>query len=769
MRFALAALVAIVSLGAAALWLHWPRSDASSEPFALIERYCTDCHNAGELAGGLRLDGREPAALHADAQVWEAVIRKVNGGLMPPPGESRPPAEQLAGLVTWLEDELDAMAAERPNPGAPALHRLNRAEYANAVRDLLALPVDATTLLPADDASEGFDNIANALIVSPAHMQAYVAAAAKISRLAVGDPTVSPAMTTYNAPGGFDQAYHIDGLPLGTRGGLRVTHVFPLDAEYEITARRFGGGLFLDTVGGDEDLEVTLDGERLALIPAGRTGQFRASITAGPHEIGAALIENARPQGVDDLYAVLARSAGVTGLSIMGPFASAGPGATPSRERVFVCTPAELPEHECARTILQRLASRAFRRPVESADPVLETLMTFYDEGATARGFEAGVQYALARILVDPQFIYRFEEEPAGLENGDVYELGPLELASRLSFFLWSSIPDDELLGVASRGELLDASVRAAQVRRMLADDRSAALVENFASQWLMLRELETVNPASSAFDGNLRHSFKRETELLFESILREDRSIVDLLDADYTFVDERLAVHYGIPHIRGSHFRRVSLDDGRRRGLLGHGSILTVTSAPNRTSPVIRGAWILENILGTPAPLPPPGVETNLEPDASGSALPPSLRARLEQHRADPSCGACHSLIDPLGFALENFDAVGQWRELDGHEPVDARGELWDGTMLDGPAGLRAALLERRESFVAVATSKLLTYALGRAVEHYDMPAVRRIVDAAAADKYRFSALILGIVESVPFRYKVKAPLVDVTAREGQ
>jgi hypothetical protein len=735
----------------------------------LVNRYCTDCHSDGESAGGLSLEGRHADALPEEAAVWERVIAKLGAGMMPPPGEPRPAEAALTGLVDRITSVLDAAAAEVPDPGAPVLRRLNRTEYANAVRDLLNLPIDVATLLPADDSSEGFDNIGEALSISASHVQAYVAAAAKISRLAVGDATTSPTLSSYDAPGDFDHTYHVEGLPFGTRSGIRATHVFPLDAEYEFTVRRFGGGIFIDSVGGDEAVELLLDGERIQLLPPGSPPRVRVKVSAGPHEIAAAVIEDVRPHGVDDTYAVLARTAGVSGLSIMGPFDASGPGDTPSRARIFVCMPqSEGEELDCARRILRPLARLAFRRGLEDDDAALEPLLEAFATGSALRGFETGVQYALARLLVDPQFLFRFEDEPVGLSPGTAYELGAYDIASRLSFFLWSSIPDEELLDLAASGELLEPNVLADQVDRMLADARADALAENFAGQWLRLRQVESVNPAAAAFDGNLRSAFIRETEMLFDSIVREDGSIVDLLDADYTFVDERLARHYGIPNIRGSHFRRVPVTADERRGLLGHGSILTVTSAPNRTSPVIRGAWILENVLGTPAPSPPPGVETNLEREVTAEALPESLRARLERHRADPSCAACHALIDPLGFALENFDEIGRWREFDGRERIDASGTLWDGTQLDGAASLRAALLARREAFVGVAVEKLLTYALGRAVEYYDMPTVRRIVRDAAADEYRFSALVLGIVNSVPFRMKAALPADSVSAVGG-
>ena len=645
-----------------------------------------------------------------------------------------------------------------PHPGAPVLHRLNRVEYANAVRDLLDLPIDATALLPGDDSSAGFDNIASALSVSPALMQAYVSAAAKISRLAIGDPTTSSGITTYTVPRDVAQDGHVEGLPLGTRGGLLVEHAFPLDAEYEIVVRRAGSGFGLPAVGAAESAEISLNGERLALLE-GNANSTRVKVPAGPQKLGVAMIAASRPRGVDDLFSEWASATGVTSISIVGPFAATGVSDTPSRQRIFVCEPtADGTDQACARQILTTLATRAYRRPVDDAS--LETLLGFYEQGRQLRGFEAGIQYALARVLVDPQFMFRFEREREDLADGAVYELDDFEIASRLSFFLWSSIPDDELLAAANEGVLTSERGRAEQVRRMLRDPKAGALGANFASQWFGLRQLGTAQPGTNEFDGNLRRSFQKETELLFDSIVREDRSIVDLLEADYTFVDERLARHYGMEHIRGSRFRRVEITDESRRGILGHGSVLTVTSAPNRTSPVIRGAWVLRNLLGAPPPSPPPGVETNLEQSAAAGTANLPLRARLERHRADPSCASCHSLIDPLGFALENFDMIGAWRTLDHGEPIDARSELWDGTKLEGPTSLRAALLDRKELFATHAVEMLMTYALGRALEPTDMPAVRRVVREAEAEDFRFSALALGVAESVPFTMKVKAPL---------
>jgi hypothetical protein len=678
---------------------------------------------------------------------------------MPPPGEARPAKRELDALAMWLESALDAAAHAAPNPGAPVLHRLNRAEYANAVRDLLDVPVDAAALLPGDDSSGGFDNIANALSVSPALLQSYVGAAARISRLAVGDAEASSSITTFRPPRGLQQGAHLNGQPLGTRGGMTVRHVFPLDADYEIRVGRTGSGFGLESVGGDEDIEITIDGARAALL--GRS-QRSATITvaAGPHTLGAAIVRKRDARGVDDLNAVHAASTGVANVSIVGPVRATGTGSTPSRRRLFVCVPANPAEETaCAAAIVRTLAERAYRRPIAAGDAALATLMEFYAAGRAAGSFDTGIQRAVARVLVDPQFIFRFEAEPAGLADGALYAVSDLELASRLSFFLWSSIPDDALRAVAAAGELREPATLEREVRRMLADPKAEALVANFASQWLLLRLLDTVSPTGNEFDGNLRQALRKETELLFASVLREDRSVVDLLDADYTFVDERLARHYGIPNVRGSRFRRVALTSELRRGLLGHGSLLTVTSAPNRTSPVKRGQWVLQNILGAPAPPPPEGVETNLDETAPVAAGPSTMRARLERHRTDSGCAACHDLMDPIGFALENFDFIGKWRDADAGAPVDAHGEFIDGSAIEGPAGLRRVLLERRELFVATFAEKLLTYALGRTLQPSDMPAVRAIVRRAAGDDYRFSALVQGVVTSVPMQLKIKVP----------
>jgi mono/diheme cytochrome c family protein len=726
---------------------------AGSADGAVLKQYCMTCHSQRVKQGGLALEGLDLDAIRGDAETWEKVVRKVRTGMMPPSGAPRPERQVLDRLATTLEARLDRAAVPGANLVTPALHRLNRTEYANAVRDLLDLEVDVTTLLPGDGSSDGFDNVAEALSVSPTLIQGYVSAAMKISRLAVGDRTLPPSTTTYPAPAALAQDAHIDGLPLGTRGGMLIRHTFPLDAEYEIgTGGGRGGGP------GGGGLDITIDGER---VTSANPRDTRVKVTAGPHVIGASVPDRQRGAGVDEIYsdfrtdAAFAPAGGVQTIVITGPHNPTGPGDTPSRRRIFSCrasTSAE--ETPCARRIVATLARRAYRGPVTPAE--IDTLMAFYQEGRKSGDFESGIQQALARVLVAPRFIYRIEEEPVGLAPGTVYRVSDVELASRLSLFLWSSIPDDELQELAAKNRLRTPAVLKQQVKRMLADPRSDAFIKNFAGQWLYLRELANVQTEAKNFDDNLRQAFQRETEMLFGRIVREDRSLIDLLDADYTFVDERLARHYGIPNVRGSYFRQVPLPaDSPRRGLLGHGSMLTVTSVATRTSPVSRGKWILENLFGAPPPQPPPGVETNLEEKPTDK--PMSLRQRLEQHRSNPVCATCHNIMDPLGFSLENFDLVGTWRESDGPSPIDATGKLADGTPLRGPADLRQALLSRSGAFMTTATEKLLIYALGRPIHYYDMPQVRAIARQAAGEDNRFSALLAGIVESDPFQKRVK------------
>jgi hypothetical protein len=671
--------------------------------------------------------------------------------MMPPSGARRPDRSALDAFASQLELRLDRAADPLAALATPALHRLNRTEYANAIRDLLALDVDVNVLLPADGSSQGFDNLAEALAVSPSLIQGYVSAAMKISRLAVGDKTMVPSQVTFVPAAGLAQDRHIDGLPLGTRGGMLIHHTFPLDAEYEFALGGRPGGA-------GPGIDITLDGEQ---VKVDNPRSFRLAVAAGPHTIGLSLPDRQRGAGVDEIYsdfrenAVFTNPGGVPSLVITGPHNVTGAGDTPSRRQIFTCRPASASEEtSCARSILSTLARRAYRGPVSAAE--IETLMGFYQKGRQAGDFESGIQEGLARVLVAPRFAYRAEEEPATVTSGQAYRLSDVDLASRLSFFLWSSIPDDELLDAATKGRLRDPKVLDQQVKRMLADEKADALVENFAGQWLYLRDLEHVQTDAKNFDANLRRAFRRETELLFRTIVRDDRSLIDLIDADYTFVDERLARHYGIPNIQGSYFRRVQLPpDSPRRGLLGQGSMLTVTSVATRTSPVARGKWVLENLLGTPAPVPPPGVETNL--GGAEAAKTSSLRQRLEAHRASPVCASCHRIMDPMGFALENFDLIGEWREYDGPTKIDSTGQLADGTPLKGPADLRQAVLNRSDSFMTTATEKLYTYALGRPVHSYDMPTVRGIVRRAAANDNRFSSLIMGIIESDAFLKRIK------------
>jgi mono/diheme cytochrome c family protein len=726
---------------------------------AFLKQYCSTCHNARVKSGGLALDALDPAKVDGHAEVWEKVVRKLRTGMMPPEGAPKPAAAVRESFTVALEAALDRAAERRLDPGAPALHRLNRTEYANAIRDLLALDIDVSALLPPDDSAAGFDNIADVLGVSPGLIEGYVAAAAKISRLAMGDPAIGLDRAVYRVPGDLSQEAHLDGLPLGTRGGIVVRHNFPLDAEYDLQVTQAGGARLGGPAPADpraDDLYVALDGVRITTQGRGAT---RLKVSAGPHTIAAAPVVRTRTTGADGVFHVAPRTPGITQIVVTGPFNTTGPGDTPSRRRLLVCTPSSPSDEEpCARQILSTLARRAYRRPVAGASPEVQALVEFYRAGRQRGSFDAGIQRAVARVLVDPQFLFRFERAPAGLAPGAAFSLSDLDLASRLSFFLWSTIPDDALLDAAAGGTLKNPDVLERQVRRMLADPRADALVSNFAGQWLFLRELKNVRPDSPDFDGNLRASMQRETELLFRAIMQEDRSVIELLDSDFTFVDERLARHYGIANVHGSRMRRVALAPGSpRRGLLGHGSILTLTSAANRTSPVVRGKWVLENVLGAPPPQPPPGVETNLEKDPAQVKVT-SLRQRLELHRANPACSACHRLMDPIGLALENFDHAGKWRDADGTVPIDASGQLADGTKVNGPDALRRALVGRSDVFVTVMAEKLLTYATGRAMRPEDMPAVRGIVRAAAADGYRFSSLVRGVVRTPQFQMRTTA-----------
>ena len=760
---------------------------------AVLGDYCVSCHNEGVVEGtgaapsplvaqlratGLALDTLDVSAVPADAAAWEAVARKLRGGAMPPTGRPRPDQATIDGVASWLEAALDRAAETAPDPGRrPALHRLSRTEYQNAVRDLLALDdlpkeLDIAVMLPADNATSGFDNLAELLFVSPTLMERYLAAARKISRLALGDPTMLPIVDTYLLDRDLIQDRHLEGLPLGTRGGTRVRSHLPLDGEYLITVQ------FARAAREPHDVEVSVDGVRVELFTVGENPperlangvfafdadpdvQVRVPLRAGPREVTVAFLprSGALPEGQVRGYRSRSSQPSIASLIVSGPFGADGAGDTPSRQRILTCRPGSrataVDAAACANSILSTLARRAYRRPVTGDD--VARLIPFYEQGQAEGGFERGIQRAIERVLVSPEFLFRIERDPGDISADVVYHVSDLELASRLSFFLWSSIPDDELLDLAVRGELREPPVLNQQVRRMLADPRSEALVANFAEQWLFLRDVDAKEPDAGffpGFDENLRQALRRETALFVDSILRDDRSVLDLLTADHTFVNERLAKHYGIPHVYGSHFRRVKLDDERRRGLLGQGSILTLTSYATRTSPVLRGKWILENLLSSPPPPPPPDVPSLDETTEDGQ--PRSMREAMEQHRANPACASCHAQMDPLGFALENFDAIGRWRDRsESNTAINASGLLPDGRRFDGPAGLRAALLSTPDQFMHTVTEKLLTYALGRGVEHFDAPAIRRIVRNAARDDYRFAAVVVGIVNSTPFQMR--------------
>jgi hypothetical protein len=739
-----------------------PAGVASTPPpkhWDVLDKYCTECHNTADWAGGIAFDALSADEIASDSETWEKAIRKLETGMMPPPGKPRPTRAVLEGFAGELAARLDKAGLSHPYPGTKSLHRLNRTEYANAVRDVVGLEVDVSTLLPADDSAEGFDNIADVLGVSPTLIQSYVSAAMKLSRAAVGDRTMQPTLVKYTAPSGLSQQEHIEGLPLGTRGGIRFTHNFPLDAEYEFRIAAGSGFRFAGPAGGPAPLlDVTING---APIKVADPRKFRIKVPAGPQTITIALVDRRRWVGVDDLYDKAGgRRDDFENVTINGPFEPTGPGDTPSRRAIFVCQPQDASaEAPCARKILAHLATKAYRRPLGADDPAVDQLMQFYAAGRKARDFETGIQQGVARLLADPQFLYRMEEDRSA--SGSVYRVSDLELASRLSFFLWSTVPDDELLRIAAANRLSDPKVLEQQVRRMLADPRSSELVENFVGQWLHLRELRNAQPSDREFDENLREAFQQETQMLFASIAREDRSVLELLDTNYTFMNERLARHYGVSGVRGSYMRRVSLPaDSPRRGVLGQGSVLTVTSVGDRTSPVMRGAWVMETLMGAPVPRPPPGVEADLK--AEESAKPSTVRERLERHRTNPSCASCHQIMDPIGFSLENFDLVGRWRDHDGASRIDTSGNLVDGTPLSSPQALRKALLARKDSFVTAFTEKLLTYALGRRIEYFDQPAIREIVRNADRQNDRFSAFVLGIVASEPFQFKAKASLND-------
>jgi mono/diheme cytochrome c family protein len=772
------------------------QSAAASPDRAVLDQYCIGCHNDRVRSGGTSLT-TSPSSVGDRPELWEAVVRKLRARAMPPAGARRPDEATYERLVSSLEASLDADAATHPNPGrTDTFRRLTRTEYQNAIRDLLALDVDVADLLPKDDASFGFDNV-GAVGFSPTLIERYLSAAQKITQLAVGAPVPSPGSRVVILPVDLTQEEHVDGLPFGTRGGTTVEHAFPRDGLYDIQVRLVRNrNENVEGLTEPNEVEVTLDGARLQLFTVvpnrNRMGDYyadedvdkhlnlRIRVTAGPHVIGAtflkkrsALIETERQPYVAHFN--MNRHPRVTpavhSVSVTGPFEAGGSGTTPSRERIFVCRPAAAAdEASCAKRIVATFARRAYRRPVTDRD--IAAPLAFYEKARSADGFEAGVETALRAMLTSTEFLFRVEREPDNIGRGVAYRISDVELASRLSFLLWSSIPDEELLTAAERGRLHEPAMLEAQVRRMLADARAEALTTNFAGQWLHLRNLSAAVPNLRLFpdfDDNLRQAFRRETELFFQSVVRENRSVLDLIDADYTFVNERLARHYGIPHVYGDRFRRVTLPaDSERRGLLGKGSVLTVTSHSTRTSPVRRGKWILDNVLGMPPPPPPPNVPALKENSSSSGAK--TIRQLMAEHRSNAVCASCHASIDPLGFALENFDAVGHWRTSDEAQlPIDASGSLPGGASFEGVAGLRRAVMARPEVFVGNVIEKLMTYGLGRGVDYKDAPAIRQIRREAARDQYTFASLVVSLAKSAPFQMRRsadEAPVATAAAR---
>jgi hypothetical protein len=783
----------------------FPAADPTSHP--MLDQYCVTCHNDRMKTGGLSLQRVNIATPSEQSELLEKIVRKLRAGAMPPLGAPRPDRAAMDGFVTSIETELDRAAAAHPNPGrTETFHRLNRTEYGNAIRDLVDLDVDVASLVPADESSFGFDNIAGVLKISPVFMERYASAAQKVSRLAVGSMMIPASEATFRLSSDINQDDYQDGLPLGTRGGTLVRHHFPLDAEYEIKVSLMRNGFDqVPRFNDQHSLEVTIDDDRVELFTVGEARQpgggrgggeprpaadaaaaddippvrppvrgdfsIRVPIKAGTHELGAAFIKKSSALTITPRQWFLRPMAGigdtryepqVGGITIAGPFHPTGPGDTRARRRIFTCQPTSTAdEARCGTQILSTLARRAYRRPVTDAD--LQPLMTFFDQGRSGTGnFEAGIELALRRLLVSPAFLLRTSHDPSNIAPNTVYRISDIELASRLSFFLWSSIPDDELLDLAVKGKLKDPIVVKQQVRRMLADVRSEALIKNFAGQWLYLRNVVdkvTDGGVFPDFEGSLREAFKRETEMFFGSILRDEKaSVLEVLRAKYTFLNQQLAQYYGINNVYGRNFRRVELSDNvRLGGLLGQGSILFATSYPTRTAPTIRGKWIMSTLLGIPPPEPPPNIPA-LQENSAGQAVSntSSVRARLEQHRANPACAGCHKLMDPLGLALENFDAIGRWRtKAEDGSPIDPSAQLFDGTKVDGPAAVRDALLNHPESLVRTTTERLLTYALGRGTEHYDYPTIRKIVQDAGGSNASFTDIIVGIAGSIPFQMR--------------
>jgi len=757
-----------------------------------VSNFCFECHNAIDWEGQLALDLLDVSNVGPDAEAWETVVNKLRGSMMPPPGQPRPDQDTYIELASFLEDELDQAAMLNPNPGRPGLYRLNRNQYATVIRDLLGMDIDMAAILPPDTTSYGFDNIADVLNVSPTLLEGYLAAADRVSAIAVGDPNFPPEDANYSVSSMLSQDKHIDGFPLGTRGGISADHNFPLDGIYEINTHFLGNSLdvpkglqfphqfelsidgervHLATIGGIADYTLMLENGALVKESVENRSKVRVAIPAGIHNVTVTFLEKTQAYEVDQLQpfekdnfdpVYLGGIPSPARINIRGPFNSRAPSQiTRTREAIFSCYPDQISQEQtCAEEIFSSLARKAYRRPVDDSE--VDVLMNFYLEGRESIGsFDGGIQMALRRMLMSPNFLFRIERGHHEVAAGDSFAIDDLELASRLSFFLWSSIPDEELIEVATSSRLSNPQVLEQQVNRMLADEKSNSIVENFAGQWLQLRNLDGATPDEIAFpnfDENLRRAFVTETSMFFESIMREDKNVLELMTADYTYVNERLARHYDIPSVYGDHFRLVELDDPARGGLLGQGSILTVTSFAHRTSPVLRGKFVLDNILGTRVSDPPDNVPA-LDENEAANIDQESLRTRLERHRADPACSSCHNIMDPIGLAMEKFDAVGRWRDLDaGGQPIDSTGELANGTPIDGPAELKQALIAQPELFINTFASRLLTYAIGRGLEYYDMPTVRAIVDNAADDDYRFSAIVHGIVNSAPFRMKQAA-----------
>ena len=749
---------------------------------AVIEQYCLECHDADKAKGDLVLEGFDPAKAEQRGDVSEKIIRKLRAGMMPPAGKERPPEAALDAFAASLEAKMDAAAEARPNPGRRSFQRLNRAEYAASIRDMLSLDIDAASFLPPDTVSHNFDNIADVQSMSATLLEGYLRAASAVSRLAVGDPEASPNSTIYKIPRMASQLAHVEGAPFGTRGGISVVHNFPADGDYTVRMMLHSiptGQLYGSQVR-DEQIEVSVNGQRAAVIeinprmsesdPNGMNLQTPPiAVKAGPQRVSAAFIVRSEAP-VDDLLAPVEQTLADTQIgssiavstlphlrefAVVGPSRVTGISDTPSRRKVFTCRPLSREEElACASRIVSTLAAKAYRRPVTPAD--LDGLMRFYLNERETAGFEPAIRTALQAILASPHFIFRLEEAPATVRAGQAYKINDFDLASRLSFFIWGSAPDQELIAAAAKSTLGTPAVLEQQTRRMLSDPRASALSTRFASQWLRLQDLDKIHPDARLypqFDTTLADAMARETQLFFDSIIREDRDVLELLTADYTFVNERLARHYGIPNVSGPAFRKVSQVDPNRRGLFGQGSILTMTSVADRTSPVLRGKWVLEVLIGMPPPPPPPNVPDFEETKAAHGSQLLSVRQRMEQHRADPTCQSCHRVIDPIGLALENFDVVGMWRIRDGGTGIDASGTLYDGTPLDGPAGLRSVLLKRKDVVLRTFTENLMAYGLGRRIESYDMPTVRKIVRDAAPAQNHFSSFVLGIVKSPAFR----------------